>query len=77
MESSIYYVVLHEGKWNIRFEEKHYGPYITRKTAIRKAIDSAHADGNNGQDAQVLVQDADNSFRTEWTYGSDPYPVEE
>lgn len=66
-----YFVVLHEGQWKIKFQGKHYGPYTTQKEAIRGAVDAAHkAKG----DAQVLVQGQDNQFRTEWTYGNDPYP---
>lgn len=66
-----YIVVLHQGQWKIRFGAKHYGSYATQKSAIRAAVDAAH---KSSDDAQVLVQDADNQVRTEWTYGRDPYP---
>lgn len=69
-----YIVVYHENKWKISFEGKHYGPYATQKEAIISAIDAAHKTGNNGLNAQVLVQGTDSKFRTEWTYGNDPYP---
>jgi hypothetical protein len=69
-----YFVVNHENKWKISFEGKHYGPYATQKDAIKVAIDTAHKAGANGHDAQVLVQGMDSKFRTEWTYGNDPYP---
>lgn len=66
-----YYVVRHDGQWKISFNGEHYGPYQSQRAAIRTAVDAAHkATG----DAQVLVQGADNQFRTEWTYGRDPYP---
>lgn len=71
---SQYVVVLHEGAWKIKFEGKHYGPYTTQKDAIRIAVDTAHKNGNNGFDSQVLVQGTNNQFRTEWTYGHDPSP---
>ena len=69
-----YFVVLHEGQWKISLNGKHYGPYESQAVAIRVAVDTAHKTGTQGQDAQVLVQGQNNQFRTEWTYGHDPYP---
>lgn len=66
-----YFVVLHEGRWKINYNGKHFGPYPTQKAAIRAAVDAAHTAKG---DSQVLVQGQDNRFRTEWTYGNDPYP---
>jgi hypothetical protein len=75
MSRAQYFVVLHDGQWKIKFEGKHYGPYGTQKAAIRAAVDAAHESGKVGHDAQVLVQGTNNNqFRTEWTYGNDPYP---
>lgn len=74
MARAQYFVVLHEGEWKIKFDGKHYGPYRTQADAIRGAVDAAHASGKDGFDAQVLVQGRDNKFRTEWTYGNDPFP---
>jgi hypothetical protein len=74
MPRAVYYVVLHQDQWKISYEGKHYGPYENQDHAIRAAIDAAHEHGNKGNDAQVLVQGKDNKFRTEWTYGHDPYP---
>lgn len=69
-----YYVVLHEGEWKVKHDGVRHGPYRTQKEAIDVAVSWAHEDGKNGHDAQVLVQGKDNKFRTEWTYGHDPYP---
>lgn len=69
-----YFVVLHQDQWKIKFDGSHIGQYSTQKAAIRAAIDKAHAAGKAGHDAQVLVQGTDYKFRTEWTYGNDPYP---
>jgi hypothetical protein len=69
-----YIVVLHEEEWKITYNGKRYGPYTTQKAAIKAAVDAAHKSGNKGNDAQVLVQGQNNQFRTEWTYGNDPYP---
>lgn len=66
-----YFVVRHEGQWKITLEGKRYGPYRTQRDAIRAAVDAAH---ETKGDAQVLVQGEDHKFRTEWTYGNDPYP---
>lgn len=69
-----YFVVLHQGQWKISYTQKHYGPYTTQREAIKAAVDAAHKAGVKGLDAQVLVQGENNQFRTEWTYGHDPYP---
>ena len=69
-----YFVVLHQNEWKVKFDGKHYGPYGTQAQANRAAIDAAHEAGAMGYDAQVLVQGRDNQWRTEWTYGNDPYP---
>lgn len=74
MARAIYYVVLHQGQWKIKHNDKHFGPYATQKAAIRTAVDTAKKAGDQGHDAQVLVQGQNNQFRTEWTYGHDPYP---
>jgi hypothetical protein len=74
MARAQYVVVLHENQWKIKFDGKHYGPYGTQRDAIRAAVDAAHTSGKGGHDAQVLVQGQNNQFRTEWTYGNDPYP---
>ena len=74
MARTQYFVVLHEGAWKISFKGQHYGPYSTQAAAIRAAVDAAHTSGKNGADAQVMVQGMNNQFRTEWTYGNDPYP---
>jgi hypothetical protein len=68
-----YVVVLHEGQPKINHNGKLYGPYDTRATAIRAAIDAAFKAGKQGFNAYVLVQGQD-TFRVEWTYGRDPYP---
>lgn len=74
MERAQYFVVNHQGEWKISLDGKHYGPYDTQAKAIRAAVDAAHDTGKKGKGAQVLVQGVDSKFRTEWTYGNDPYP---
>lgn len=64
------------GGWKISYgDNKVAGPYATQKEAISSAVDAAHKAGKTNPDgAQVLIQGTDGQFRTEWTYGSDPYP---
>ena len=70
-----YYVVHHQGEWKISYQQKHYGPYNTQRDAYRVAVDTAKKAGDGGDTAQVHIQRKDNNqFRTEWTYGKDPYP---
>ena len=73
-ERTQYFVVLHEGAWKIKLNGQHYGPYSTQGEAIRVAVETAHKAGVKGINSQVLVQGTDHKFRTEWTYGNDPYP---
>jgi hypothetical protein len=74
MARAQYFVVKHEGQWKILLDGKHYGPYRTQADAITEATTAASKAGRNGFDSQVLVQGENNQFRTEWTYGRDPYP---
>lgn len=74
MDRIVYYVVLHQGEWKITLNGSHYGPYRTQSDAIKMAIDTAQECGRKGNPSQVKVQGRDNLFRTEWTYGNDPYP---
>jgi hypothetical protein len=66
-----YNVVRNQGQWKIALEGVHYGPYATQRDAVRAAVDAANEAGRRGLNGQVLLQD---QFRTEWTYGKDPYP---
>lgn len=74
MARTIYYVVLHQGQWKIKMNDVHYGPYETQAKAIAAAKSAAYANARKQIDSQVLVQGGNNQFRTEWTYGKDPFP---
>jgi hypothetical protein len=75
MARTQYFVVHHQGQWKVSLNGQHYGPYVSQKAAIKAAVEAAHSTGRKGGDAQVLVQSTNNNqFRTEWTYGHDPYP---
>jgi len=73
MDRDQYFVVLHKGEWKIKHNGRHLHPYKTQADAIRSAIDAAHVAHQEGGLSQVLVQGQDLLFRTEWTYGRDPY----
>ena len=66
-----YIVFREQGQWAIKSNGMHYGPYATQRDAIRAAVDAAYEAGKKGLSGQVLLED---QFRTEWTYGEDPYP---
>jgi Uncharacterized protein conserved in bacteria (DUF2188) len=74
MERDRFFVVLHEGQWKIKHDDSHSHPYATQREASESAIEAAHHSHENGKLSQVLVQGEDMAFRTEWTYGKDPYP---
>ena len=74
MDRDRYFVVLHEGEWKIKHGDSHSHPYATQREAIESALEAAQHDKDEGRLSQVLVQGEDMSFRTEWTYGEDPYP---
>lgn len=72
MARAVYYVVLHEKQWKIKFNDQHFGPYDSQRAAIDVAVATAKKAWAGGHESQVKVQGADNEFRTEWTYGNDP-----
>ncbi len=75
MACDVYTVVLYEKQWKVRFAGKHTGPYAGQKEAVAAAVTAAHKAGTSNPDgALVRVQDVNNQFHTEWTYGQDPYP---
>lgn len=63
-----YVVMRHEGQWKINLGGNHSGPYETRTKAIRAAVQNADAAARIGHDAQVLVKDENNKFRSDWSY---------
>ncbi len=71
MDHTRYIVVRDHGQWKISLNGAHFGPYTTQRDAVRAAVDAAQEAGRKGLNGQVLLLD---QFRTEWTYGRDPYP---
>ena len=73
MSRAHYYVLSNQGTWKVQLDGKDF-PFATQKEAMKAAVDAANASGKSGHDAQVLVQGQGGQWRTEWTYGHDPYP---
>jgi Uncharacterized protein conserved in bacteria (DUF2188) len=69
-----FFVVLREGAWKIQHNGQHSRPYRGKASAIKDAIDQAHAVHQHGGLSQVLIQGEDMTFRAERTYGEDRYP---
>jgi hypothetical protein len=61
-------------EWKIKHGDDHSHPYSTQQEAIDAAIEAARHAKDSGNLSQVLVQGEDMQFRTEWTYGKDPFP---
>ena len=73
MARAEYYVLSNGGSWKVRHSGQDH-LYDTQANAIKAAVDAAHQSGKDGHNAQVLVQGQGGQWRTEWTYGDDPYP---
>lgn len=69
----VVYVVSHGTQWKMKCE--HCGERVTNTQAEAIRLAKNHvASLPAGTLAQILVQRDDGRFRTEWTYGSDPFP---
>ncbi|MBY0510788.1 MAG: DUF2188 domain-containing protein [Rhodospirillaceae bacterium] len=69
------YAVVRDGNfWTVKYDKKNYGKYKTQQEAVNNAIKTAHRIGEQGHEAQVLVQGIDNRLRVEWVYGKSPDP---
>ncbi len=72
MRKSIY-VVTAGSAWKVRCEHCNSGLHTTQAGAIaaaRKHVGLLP----RGTLSQIIVQGRDSQFRTEWTYGKDPFP---
>ena len=72
MARDVFTVVLLEQQWMVRFHGRHRDD-ATQGEAISAAVDAAYKAGLANQNSGgERVQDTNNVFRTEWTYGIDP-----
>lgn len=67
------YVVTFGTKWKVRCEHCNSTVKDTQAEAVRLARKHVAA-LDKGAIAQIRVQGRDSLFRTEWTYGKDPFP---
>lgn len=74
MPHARYFIVQHDDKWLIKFDDEEFGPYRTQKEAMLFAVDAAQKLGEHGENAEVCVMGENGYFRPEWTYGRDHYP---
>lgn len=67
------YVLSHGNQWKVRCD--HCGSEIKSTQAEAIKLAKQHVAGlPSGTLSQILIQRDDGKFRTEWTYGSDPFP---
>lgn len=69
----IIYVLSHQGKWKVQCDHCSSEVYGTQTEAIRVARQHVGAQPA-GTLSQILVQRVGGEWRTEWTYGKDPFP---
>lgn len=74
MAMATYAVVRAGNAWTIKYDKKNYGSYKNQQDAVTDAIKTAHRIGEQGHEAQVLVQGVDNRLRVERVYGKSPDP---
>jgi hypothetical protein len=69
----VIYVLSHGNQWKVQCDHCKSAVVDTQSKAImmaRKHVGSLP----QGTLSQILVQRDDGRFRTEWTYGQDPFP---
>ncbi len=69
----VIYVVTSGSKWKVACEHCQGWVENTQAEAIKLAKRHV-ASLPEGSLSQILIQGSDSKFRTEWTYGSDPFP---
>ena len=74
MALATYAVVRSGNGWTIKYDKQNYGTFRTQQEAVTHAIKTAHNIGEQGHDAQVLIQGVDNRLHVEWVYGKSPNP---
>lgn len=74
MPHARYFIVQHDDKWLIKFDDEEFGPYQTQKEAMLFAVDAAQKLGEQGESAEVCLMGDNGHFRPEWAYGRDAYP---
>lgn len=69
----IIYVLSHGDQWNVQCD--HCGSEIVKTQAEGIRVAKQHVKNlPAGTLSQILIQGVGGQFRTEWTYGNDPFP---
>ena len=68
------YVVTHGTQWQVKCEHCNKGAVKPTQLAAIKLAKSHVSGLPAGALSQILIQGRDSRFRTEWTYGRDPFP---
>lgn len=69
----VIYVLSHGNQWKVQCD--HCGSEVTNTQSEAIRIAKQHvASLATGTLSQILIQGDYGRFRTEWTYGSDPFP---
>jgi len=74
MPDARYFIVQHQDRWSIKFNDEEFGPYKTKDEAMLFAIDAAQRLGEYGDNAEVVLMGEDGRFHAEWAYGRDAAP---
>lgn len=70
----VLYVLSHGESWKLQFNNQVVGSLSsTQADAIKKAK-AIVAGSPEGTCSQILIQGDRGQWRTEWTYGKDPFP---
>src|SRR5262249_62359137 len=67
MTQEKYFVIQRGGEWKIKFRDETFGPYRSRDEALLFAIDAAKNIARQQSAAQVLVEDFEDRFLTQWS----------
>jgi hypothetical protein len=67
------FVVTFGSSWKVRCEHCGEEIFSTQSEALKRARKHV-AEYPKGTLSQILIQGSNSQFRTEWTYGNDPYP---
>jgi hypothetical protein len=61
-------------RWKVQWEGGNVDSHHNTQTAAISAARAIVRGLPAGQCSQIMVQHPDGKWRTEWTYGQDPYP---
>ena len=59
MPDARYFIVQHDDRWTIKFNDEEYGPYKSKDEAMLFAIDAAQKLGEHGGNPEVVLMGED------------------